>query len=228
MGQKVNPIGFRLGFIRNWDSRWYAGKDYGDLLQEDIRIRLYIKNKLASAGISRIGIERAADRIRIDLHTARPGIIIGRRGAEVDRLKEELEGMTGKQVFIDIREVKSPEKDAQLVAEGLARQLERRTSFRRAMKKVVTLAMDGGVQGVKVACKGRLGGAEMSRSEWYREGRVPLHTLRADIDYGTAEAKTTYGIIGVKVWIFKGEVLPEEKKKEVKSNALNAKKGKVS
>lgn len=228
MGQKVNPIGFRLGFIRNWDSRWYAGKDYGDLLQEDIRIRLYIKNKLASAGISRIGIERAADRIRIDLHTARPGIIIGRRGAEVDRLKEELEEMTGKQVFIDIREVKAPEKDAQLVAEGLARQLERRTSFRRAMKKVITLAMDGGVQGVKVACKGRLGGAEMSRSEWYREGRVPLHTLRADIDYGTAEAKTTYGIIGVKVWIFKGEILPEEKKKEVKSNALNAKKGKVS
>jgi small subunit ribosomal protein S3 len=146
----------------------------------------------------------------------------------VDRLKEELEGMTGKQVFIDIREVKAPEKDAQLVAEGLARQLERRTSFRRAMKKVVTLAMDGGVQGVKVACKGRLGGAEMSRSEWYREGRVPLHTLRADVDYGTAEAKTTYGIIGVKVWIFKGEILPEEKKKEVKSNALNAKKGKVS
>ena len=228
MGQKVHPTGFRLGFIRNWDSRWYAGKDYGDLLQEDIRIRLYIKTKLASAGISRIGIERAADRIRIDLHTARPGIIIGRRGAEVDRLKEELERMTGKQVFIDIREVKAPEKDAQLVAEGLARQLERRTSFRRAMKKVVTLAMDGGVQGVKVACKGRLGGAEMSRSEWYREGRVPLHTLRADVDYGTAEAKTTYGIIGVKVWIFKGEILPEEKKKEVKSNALNAKKGKVS
>ncbi len=228
MGQKVNPIGFRLGFIRNWDSRWYAGKGYGDLLQEDIRIRLYIKNKLASAGISRIVIERAADRVRIDLHTARPGIIIGRRGAEVDRLKKELEEMTGKQVFIDIREVKAPEKDAQLVAEGLARQLERRTSFRRAMKKVVTLAMDGGVQGVKVACKGRLGGAEMSRSEWYREGRVPLHTLRADVDYGTAEAKTTYGIIGVKVWIFKGEILPGEKKKEVKSNALNAKKGKVS
>lgn len=228
MGQKVHPIGFRLGFIRNWGSRWYAGKDYGDLLQEDIRIRQYIKDKLASAGVSRIGIERTADRIRIALHTARPGIIIGRRGAEVDRLKEELEEMTGKQVFIDIREVKKPEKDAQLVAESLAWQLRRRTSFRRAMKKAVTLAMNGGVKGVKVACKGRLAGAEMSRSEWYREGRVPLHTLRADIDYGTAEAKTTYGIIGVKVWIFKGEVLPEEKKKEEKLNALNAKKGEVS
>ncbi len=228
MGQKVHPVGFRLGFIRNWDSRWYAGKNYGDFLQEDIKIRRYIKNKLASAGVSRIGIERAGDRIKIVLNTARPGIIIGRRGAEVDRLKDELEGMTGKQVAIDIQEVKAPEKDAQLVAEGLARQLARRTSFRRAMKKAVTLAMDGGVQGVKVACKGRLAGAEMSRSEWYREGRVPLHTLRADVDYGTAESKTTYGVIGVKVWIFKGEVLPEDKKKKEKLNALDAKKGKVS
>ncbi|NOX97850.1 MAG: 30S ribosomal protein S3 [Nitrospirae bacterium] len=217
MGQKVHPIGFRLGFIRNWDSRWYAGKDYGDLLQEDIRIRRYIKKKLTSAGVSRIGIERAADRISINLLTARPGIIIGRRGAEVDRLKEELEEMTSKQVFINIQEVKEPAKDAQLVAESLARQLEKRTSFRRAMKKAVTLAMDGGVKGVKVACKGRLAGAEMSRSEWYREGRVPLHTLRADIDYGTAEAKTTSGMIGVKVWIFKGEILPEEKKKRGRS-----------
>ncbi len=211
MGQKVNPIGFRLGFIRSWDSRWYAGKNYGDLLQEDIRIRQYIKNKLASAGISRIGIERVADRIRIDLPTARPGIIIGRRGAEVDRLKEKLEEMTGKRVSIDIQEVKGLEKNAQLVAESLARQLEKRVSFRRVMKKAVSLAMDGGAKGVRVSCKGRLGGIEMSRSEWYREGRVPLHTLRADIDYGVAEAKTTYGMIGVKVWIFKGEILPREK-----------------
>ncbi|MCD5402062.1 30S ribosomal protein S3 [candidate division NPL-UPA2 bacterium] len=211
MGQKVHPISFRLGFIRSWDSRWYAGKSYGDLLQEDIKIRQYIKNKLASAGISRIGIERVADRIRIDLHTARPGIIIGRKGAEVDRLKEELEEMTGKQFSIDIQEVKGPEKNAQLVAESLAWQLERRVSFRRAMKKAVALAMEGGVKGVKVACKGRLAGGEMSRSEWYREGRVPLHTLRADIDYGIAEAKTTYGMIGVKVWIFKEEILPKEK-----------------
>ena len=213
MGQKVHPIGFRLGFIRDWSSRWYAGKDYGNLLQEDIRIRQYIKDKLASAGISRIGIgRRAADRIKIDIHTARPGIIIGRKGTEVDRLKEELEKTTGKQVFIDILEVKGPEKDAQLVAEGLARQLQKRIAFRRAMKRAVTMAMDGGAKGVKVACKGRLAGAEMSRSEWYREGRVPLHTLRADIDYGAAEAKTTYGMIGVKVWIFKGEILPQEKK----------------
>ncbi len=226
MGQKVHPIGFRLGFIRTWDSRWYAGKNYGELLQEDIKIRQYIKNKLASAGIALIGIERVADRIRIALHTARPGIIIGRRGAEVDRLKEELEEITGKQVFIDIQEVKGPEKNAQLIAEGLARQLQKRVSFRRAMKKAVTLAMDRGVKGVKVACKGRLAGAEMSRSEWYREGRVPLHTLRADIDYGTAEAKTSYGMIGIKVWVFKGEILPKEKRGE--SNALNAKKSKVS
>lgn len=223
MGQKVHPTGFRLGFIRTWDSRWFAKKDYGNLLQEDIRIRRYIKNKLAAAGISRIVIERAADRIKLDLYTARPGIVIGRKGTEVDRLREELEEMTGKHVFIDIQEVKEPAKDAQLVAEGLAQQLQKRVSFRRAMKKAVTLAMDTGAKGVKIACKGRLAGAEMSRSEWYREGRVPLHTLRADIDYGACEAKTTYGMIGVKVWVFKGEVLPEEKKKE-KVNALNAKK----
>lgn len=211
MGQKVHPIGFRLGFIRSWDSRWYARKNYGDLLQEDIRIRQHIKNKLASAGISRIGIERIADKIKVNLHAARPGIIIGRRGAEVDRLKEKLEEMTEKRVSVDIQEVKGLEKNAQLVAESLARQLERRGSFRRIMKKAVSMAMDGGAKGVRVSCKGRLGGIEMSRSEWYREGRVPLHTLRADIDYGIAEAKTTYGMIGVKVWIFKGEILPQEK-----------------
>ncbi len=223
MGQKVHPIGFRLGFIRDWDSRWFAKKGYRNLLQEDIRIRKYVKDKLSHAGVARIEIERASDRVRITLHSARPGIIIGRRGAEVDRLKEELEEMTGRQVFIDIQEVKDPGLDARLVAEGIAQQLERRVSFRRAMKKAVRLTMDLGAKGIRIACSGRLGGAEMSRSEWYREGRVPLHTLRGDIDYGTFEAKTTYGMIGIKVWIFKGEILPEEKK-----NAAHAKKGEVS
>ena len=226
MGQKVHPIGFRLGFIRDWDSLWFAERGYGNLLQEDIRIRKYIKDKLIYAGVARIKIERASDRVRITLHSARPGIIIGRRGAEVDRLKEKLEEMTGRQVFIDIQEVKNPGLDAQLVAEGIAQQLVRRVSFRRAMKKTVRMAMDLGAKGIRIACSGRLGGAEMSRSEWYREGRVPLHTLRGDIDYGTSEAKTTYGIIGIKVWIFKGEILPEGRKE--KSNAAHAKKGEVS
>lgn len=223
MGQKVHPIGFRLGFIRDWDSRWFAKKEYGNLLQEDIRIRRYIKDKLTYAGVSRIEIERASDRVRVTLHSARPGIIIGRRGAEVDRLKEELEEMTGRELFIDIQEVKDPGLNAQLIAEGIAQQLERRVSFRRAMKRAVTLAMDLGAKGIRIACGGRLGGAEMSRSEWYREGRVPLHTLRGDIDYGTWEAKTTYGVIGIKVWIFKGEIL-----REGKQNATHAKKGEVS
>ena len=226
MGQKVHPIGFRLGFIRDWDSRWFAKREYGNLLQEDIKIRKYIKGKLAFAGLARIEIERASDRVRITLHSARPGIIIGRRGTEVDRLKEALEEMTGRQVFIDIQEVKDPNLDAQLVAEGIAQQLVRRVSFRRAMKKTVKLAMDLGAKGIKIACSGRLGGAEMSRSEWYREGRVPLHTLRGDIDYGFFEAKTTYGLIGIKVWIFKGEILPEGKKEKL--NAARAKKGEVS
>ncbi|MCD5390357.1 30S ribosomal protein S3 [candidate division NPL-UPA2 bacterium] len=226
MGQKVHPIGFRLGFIRDWDSRWFAKRGYGNLLQEDIKIRKYIKDKLAFAGLSRIEIERASDRVRITLHSARPGIIIGRGGAEVDRLKEELEEMTGREVFIDIQEVKDPDLDAQLVAEGIAQQLERRVPFRRAMKKTVKLAMDLGAKGIKIACSGRLGGAEISRSEWYREGRVPLHTLRGNIDYGFFEARTTYGLIGVKVWIFKGEILPEGKKE--KSDAADAKKGEVS
>ena len=226
MGQKVHPIGFRLGFIRDWDSLWFAERGYGNLLQEDIKIRKYIKEKLTYAGVARIKIERASDRVRITLHSARPGIIIGRRGTEVDRLKEALEEMTGRQVFIDIQEVKDPGLNAQLVAEGIAQQLVRRVSFRRAMKKTVKLAMDLGAKGIRIACSGRLGGAEMSRSEWYREGRVPLHTLRGDIDYGTSEAKTTYGIIGVKVWIFKGEILPEGRKE--KSNAAHAKKGEVS
>ncbi|MCK4437062.1 30S ribosomal protein S3 [bacterium] len=225
MGQKVHPIGFRLGFIRDWDSRWFAKKGYGNLLHEDIKVRKYIKDKLLYAGVSRIEIERASDRMRITLHSARPGIIIGRRGAEVDRLKEELEEMTGREVLIDIQEVKNPGLDAQLVAEGVAQQLEKRVSFRRAMKRSVSLAMNLGAKGIKIACSGRLGGGEMSRSEWYREGRVPLHTLRGDIDYGTRGAKTTYGMIGVKVWIFKGEILSHS---EEKKNAAHAKKDEVS
>lgn len=228
MGQKVHPVGFRLGFIRDWESHWYAGRDYGKLLNEDIKVRKFLKKRLLIAGVPRVDIERAAEKIKVIIHAARPGIIIGRKGVEVDKIREELEKMTGKQVLVDIQEVKQPEKNAQLVAENIARQLEKRTSFRRAMKKAVSLAMDRGVKGIKVACKGRLGGAEMSRAEWYREGRVPLHTLRVYIDYGTAEAKTTAGIIGVKVWISKGEVLPEKKKKGEKLNALNAQKGKIS
>ncbi|RMF84177.1 MAG: 30S ribosomal protein S3 [Nitrospinota bacterium] len=209
MGQKVHPKGFRLGIIKSWDSNWFAKKNYGKLLHEDLEIRRYIKKKLYHAGISRVEIERATRRSRINIHTARPGIIIGKKGSEVDRLKSELEQMTQKQVFINIIEVRRPEVDAQLIAENVALQLERRIAFRRAMKKSVTSALRLGAKGIKIACSGRLGGAEMARSEWYREGRVPLHTLRADIEYGFAEAKTTYGVIGVKVWVFKGEVLPQ-------------------
>lgn len=209
MGQKVHPKGFRLGIIKFWDSNWFAKKNYGKLLHEDLEIRRYIKQKLYHAGISRVEIERATRRSRINIHTARPGIIIGKKGSEVDRLKGELEQMTQKQVFINIIEVRRPEVDAQLIAENVALQLERRIAFRRAMKKSVTSALRLGAKGIKIACSGRLGGAEMARSEWYREGRVPLHTLRADIEYGFAEAKTTYGVIGVKVWVFKGEVLPQ-------------------
>lgn len=208
MGQKVNPIGFRLGVIKTWDSKWYAEADYAKNLHEDLKIRQFLKKRLYSAGISKIEIERAANKTKINIHAARPGLIIGKKGAEVEQLKKDLAAITTKEVFININEVRKPELDAQLVAENVALQLERRIAFRRAMKKSVTSTLKFGAKGIRITCSGRLGGAEMSRTEWYREGRVPLHTLRADIDYGFAEAKTTYGIIGVKVLIFKGEVLP--------------------
>ena len=211
MGQKVHPIGFRLGIIKTWDSKWYAEADYAKLLHEDIKLRNYLKKRLYHAGISKIELERAANKARINIFAARPGIIIGKKGSEVEALKKELAKLTDKEVFINIQEVRKPEVDAQLVAENVALQLERRVAFRRAMKKSVSQALKFGAQGIKINCAGRLGGAEMSRTEWYREGRVPLHTLRADIDYGYAEAKTTYGIIGVKVLIFKGEVLAQAK-----------------
>ena len=210
MGQKVHPIGFRLGILTKWESNWYAEKEFSRLLHEDIKIRKYIKKKLYHAGISKIAIERTADKVRVNIHASRPGIIIGKRGTEVDVLRKELVKITPKEVFINIKEVRKPEMDAQLVAESVALQLERRVTFRRAMKKAVSSAMKFGSKGIKIACAGRLGGAEIARSEWYREGRVPLHTLRADIDYGQAEARTTYGLIGVKCWIFRGEVLERE------------------
>jgi small subunit ribosomal protein S3 len=210
LGQKVHPTGFRLGVIRTWSSRWYAGKTYGPLLHEDIRIRKFLKEKLYNAGISRIEIERTANRATMDIHTARPGIVIGKKGAEIDALRDELQRMTGRDVVINIKEVRKAEIDAQLVAENVALQLERRVAFRRAMKRAVTTAMKFGAEGVKIHCAGRLGGAEMARREWYREGRVPLHTLRADVSYGFAEARTTYGKIGVKVHIFRGEVLSSD------------------
>ena len=207
MGQKVHPIGLRLGIIRSWDSTWFAKKEYANLVYEDAEIRKFLKEKLYHAGISRIEIARAADRARIRIHTARPGIVIGKKGAEIEALKRQLEQIVRREVMIDIQEVRKPEMDATLVAENIALQLTRRVAFRRAMKKAVSSSLKFGAKGVRVACAGRLGGAEMARREWYREGRVPLHTLRADIDYGTAVAKTTYGVIGVKVWIFKGEIL---------------------
>lgn len=212
MGQKVHPIGFRLGVIRTWDSKWYAEGDYSQLLHEDIKLRDYLKKRLYHAGISKIELERAAAKAKINIFAARPGIIIGKKGSEVEALKKELAKLTDKEVFINIQEVRKPEIDAQLVAESVALQLERRVAFRRAMKKSVSQALKFGALGIKINCSGRLGGAEMSRTEWYREGRVPLHTLRADIDYGFTEAKTTYGIIGVKVLIFKGEVLTQDQK----------------
>jgi small subunit ribosomal protein S3 len=206
MGQKVNPIGFRVGVTKDWLSKWYADKrDYAPLLLQDVAIRKFLKKKLESAAVPKIGIERYANRARITIYTARPGIVIGRKGAEIDKLKEDLAKMTGKEIYIDIVEIKTPELDAQLVAENVALQLERRISFRRAMKKAVQTTMEFGAQGIKVACGGRLGGAELARHEKYRMGKIPLHTLRADIDYGFAEALTVYGKIGVKVWIGKGE-----------------------
>ena len=208
MGQKVNPIGFRLGVIKTWDSRWYAKADYAKLLHEDLKLRSFLKKRLYNSGVSKIEIERAANKAKINIYTARPGLIIGKKGSEVETLKKELAKLTDKEIYLNIQEVRKPELDAQLVAENVALQLERRIAFRRAMKKSVTSALKFGAKGIRITCSGRLGGAEMSRTEWYREGRVPLHTLRADIDYGVAEAKTTYGIIGVKVLIFKGEILP--------------------
>ena len=209
MGQKVHPLGFRLGYVKTWSSRWFAEKDYAHLLHEDLRIRTMVKEKLYHAGVAKIEIERSGNQIKIYISTARPGIIIGRKGAEVDKLKAELDALTKRQVQINIKEVRKPELDSQLVGESIAMQLEKRVSYRRAMKKAVAAALRLGSQGIKVHCAGRLGGAEIARKEWYREGRVPLHTLRADIDYGFAEAKTTYGQIGVKVWIYKGELLPQ-------------------
>ena len=208
MGQKVHPIGFRLGVIKTWDSKWYAEADYAKYLHEDIAIRKFLKKRLYNSGVSKIEIERAANKLKINIHTARPGLIIGKKGSEVETIKKELSSLTSKEIFINIHEVRKPELDAQLVAENVALQLERRIAFRRAMKKSVTSALKFGAKGIRITCSGRLGGAEMSRTEWYREGRVPLHTLRADIVYGFAEAMTTYGLIGIKVLIFKGEILP--------------------
>jgi len=207
VGQKVHPFGLRLGIIRTWTSKWYQDKTYAKWLHEDIAIRAYIKDKLKHASVSDIEIERAASKCKIIVRSARPGIIIGKRGAGVETLKADVQALTGNEVFLDIQEVRKAETNAQLVAENIATQLERRVAFRRAMKKALTTAMKFGAKGIKVECSGRLGGAEMSRREQYRSGRVPLHTLRADIEYGFAEAKTTYGIIGVKAWVFKGEVL---------------------
>jgi len=208
LGQKVHPYGFRLGIIKPWRSRWYAEKEYAANLQEDLRIRSYVKNRLIHAGVSAVEIERKSSRVHVIIHTARPGIVIGKKGAEIESLKKDLQKFAKKEVSITIQEIRRPETDAQLTAENVAMQLERRIAFRRAMKKTVLSSMKLGAKGIKIHVAGRLGGAEMARSEWYREGRVPLHTLRADIDYGFAEANTTYGKIGVKVWIYKGEVLP--------------------
>ncbi len=210
MGQKVHPISFRLGITKTWDSRWFAGKNYSDFVLEDYNIRKFLKKRVAQAGVSKIEIERAANKARIRMYVARPGIVIGKKGIEIERLKGDLEKLIKREVILDIQEVRKAEVDAQLVAENIAMQLVRRVAFRRAMKKSVSSALRFGAQGIKISCSGRLGGAEMARREWYREGRVPLHTLRADIDYGFAEAFTTYGVIGVKVIIFKGEILPEK------------------
>ncbi len=207
MGQKVNPIGLRLGIIRSWNSSWFDEKNFAQKLEEDLMLRKYIKNRLKKAAVSRVEIERTVKRVILTIHTARPGIVIGKKGSEVDKLREELKALTGKGVQINIHEIKKPELDAYLVAENVARQLEGKVSFRRAMKKAITASMRFGALGIKIMCSGRLGGAEMARTEQYKDGRIPLHTLRADIDYGTYTARTTYGAIGVKVWIFNGEVI---------------------
>ena len=213
MGQKVHPAGLRLGINRTWDSRWFARRDYSTLLHEDLRLRKFLIDRLVQAGVSRIVIERAAKKTRITIHSARPGVVIGKKGAEVDKLRDELTQLSGKEVGINVEEIKRPELDAQLVADNVANQLAQRISFRRAMKRAVQSAMRMGAQGIKIKCGGRLGGAEIARVEGYHEGRVPLHTLRADIDYATSTAKTTFGTIGVKVWIFKGEIVEDRRGK---------------
>ncbi len=210
MGQKVNPIGLRLGIVKSWESRWFADKNYADYVLEDYKLRKFLKKRLYHAGISRVEIERSAKRIKLRIYTSRPGIVIGKKGSEIAQLKKELEKMVSREVLIDIKEVRKPEIDAQLVAENVATQIERRVAFRRAMKRCISSAMRFGAEGIKIICSGRLGGAEMARTETYKEGRVPMHTLRADLDYGFAEAKTTYGVIGVKVYIFKGEILQKD------------------
>jgi small subunit ribosomal protein S3 len=220
LGQKTHPIGIRLGIVKTWDSRWYLKKGYSAQLLEDIEIRKDIKAKLYHAGVSRIEIERAGQKIRVIIHTARPGIIIGKKGSEVEKLRKDIELVSGKQVSVDIKEIRKPELDAQLVAENVALQLEKRIAFRRAMKKSVASALRFGAQGIKIMCAGRLAGAEIARTEWYREGRVPLHTFRADINYGFAQAKTTFGIIGVKVWVYHGDVLPEAAKPAAQAVAI--------
>jgi small subunit ribosomal protein S3 len=212
VGQKVHPVGFRLGINRTWNSRWFAGSEFASFVIEDNEIRRFLRKRLSQAGISKIEIDRATDKVRLRIYTSRPGIIIGKRGVEIENLRKEIEAKIKREVFIDIKEVRRPEVEAQLAAENIALQLVRRVAFRRAMKKSVASAMRFGAKGIKISCSGRLGGAEMARREWYREGRVPLHTLRADIDYGFAEAFTTYGVIGVKVTIFKGEILPDRAK----------------
>ena len=211
MGQKVNPIGLRLGINRTWDSRWYAdGRAYGDLLHEDLRIRRYLMSRLSQAGVSRVVIERPTKKARVTIHTARPGVVIGKKGADIERLRRALAEITDSEVHLNIVEIRKPEVDAQLIAENIGQQLERRVAFRRAMKRAVQSAMRLGAQGIRINCGGRLGGNEIARTEWYREGRVPLHTLRADIDYGEKTAKTAYGTCGVKVWVFKGEILEHD------------------
>jgi small subunit ribosomal protein S3 len=210
MGQKINPIGFRVGINRTWDSRWYAGRDYANLLHQDLKLRDYLMKRLLQAGVGKIVIERAAKKARITIHSARPGVVIGKKGADIEKLRLEIANRTGSDVSLNILEIRKPEIDAKLIAENIASQLERRVAFRRAMKRAVQSAMRLGAQGIRINCSGRLGGAEIARLEWYREGRVPLHTLRADIDYGTATAMTTYGTCGVKVWVFKGEVLAHD------------------
>jgi small subunit ribosomal protein S3 len=215
VGQKVSPVGLRIGVIRDWESKWYADKEFGTLLMEDVKIREYLKNKLKDSAVSHIDIERAANRVNVTIHTAKPGMVIGKGGSEVEVIRNHISKMSGKKVHINIAEIKNPELDAILVAESIAQQLERRISFRRAMKQAIQRTMRAGAKGIKTGVSGRLGGAEIARSEGYSEGTVPLHTLRADIDYGTAEAHTTYGRIGVKVWIYRGEVLPTAKKKDV-------------
>ena len=214
MGQKTHPKGFRIGVTEQWDSKWFARRDYPQLLHEDLRIRKFLKERLYHAGISKVEIERAANKAKINIYTARPGIVIGKKGAEIEKLKGEIGRLTKRESFINIHEVRRPDVDGQLVAENVALQLERRVAFRRAMKEAVGRAMRMGAQGVRIQCAGRLGGAEIARTEWYREGRVPLHTLRADISFGLAEGKTTYGVIGIKAWIFRGEVLTKEEEKQ--------------